>query len=382
LSDRMINIGVIGSGAFMARQHLPNMLRNPRICIYAMCDLNEDLLRQRKEEFHPRVCTTDAEDVFQNPEIDIVLVGTRSSKHAYFIKKAVQYKKHVFVEKPMTMTYDETACILKMVKKSDINVGIGFNRRFAPIMVEAKRLFQKFRKGPANIVYRIVDDHRIRPAYIFDMNDGGGHLLQEGCHIFDLLSWFLEEEPVEIYATGPLETDNVVVIKYLDGSLVTLLCGGKGGLFYPKELMEIFCNHTSLVVDSFYELRLDGPGENFLRTFPLDAKSDVILQENSMTDYYRNCFAKRPPHDVVNLQEANQLIALKVDKGHSQMLSSFTEAIIEGMRFSIDAVDGARATICALKAYESIRENKPVSISPVEYGKEGCDIRTRKDIGN
>ena len=186
--EKKVNIGIIGVGAFMARQHLPNIIRNSLIHIKIMCDRDEDLLQQRKKEFQPDICTTDARKVFQDPEVDVVFVGTRSSQHACFIEKSAQYGKHVFVEKPMVMTYEETACVLKVVKKSNINVGIGFNRRFAPIMVEAKRLFKEFREGPANIVYRIVDDHRIRPAYIFDMNDGGGHLLQECCHIFDLLS--------------------------------------------------------------------------------------------------------------------------------------------------------------------------------------------------
>jgi len=374
--EKKVNIGIIGVGAFMARQHLPNIIRNSLIHIKIMCDRDEDLLQQRKKEFQPDICTTDARKVFQDPEVDVVFVGTRSSQHACFIEKSAQYGKHVFVEKPMVMTYEETACVLKVVKKSNINVGIGFNRRFAPIMVEAKRLFKEFREGPANIVYRIVDDHRIRPAYIFDMNDGGGHLLQECCHIFDLLSWFLDEEPVEIYAAGPMETDNVVIIKYSDGSLVTLLCSGKGGLFYPKELMEVFCNHTTLVMDNFYELRLDGPEGNFMRTFPLDVKSDLKIEGDSMTNYYQTSFAQRPSHDVVDLQEGNQLVKLKVDKGHNQIISSFSEAVIGNKPFSINAVDGARATVCALKAYESIRKNKPITISTTEYGIENYNNTT------
>lgn len=368
MSDKMVNIGVIGVGAFMARQHLPNMLRNPRICIHTMCDMNADLLKQRQEEFKPKACTTAAEDVFKDPAIDAVMVGTRNNVHAHFVQMAARYNKHVFVEKPMTSSYDETRKVLDAVSKTNINVGVGFNRRFAPIMLDAKREFQRYRKGPSNIIYRIEDDHEIRPAYIFDMSDGGGHLLQEGCHIFDIMAWFLDAEPVEVYATGPLETDNIVIITYSDGSQATMVCGGRGGLFYPKELMEVFCNRTALAMDQFYELRLDGPGRNFLRTFPMDAKSTLEPKQPNMTSYYEASFSQRPAHDVTDIVEGNLLHKLKVDKGHDAAIAAFADAIVNRTRYSIGVVDGARATVCALKAYESIKARKPIAIKPSEYG--------------
>ena len=232
--SRVANIGVVGLGAFMARQHLPNMMRNPGIKIHTICDTDAALLARRTEELRPEHSTTVAEELFSNPEIDTVLVGTRSDLHCHFVLEAAKHGKHVFVEKPMTMSYAETARALAAVKAAGIKVGVGFNRRFAPIMLEAKRLFGESRQGAANIVYRIVDDHRVRPHYIFDMDKGGGHLLQEGCHIFDLLAWFLGSEPVEIYAVGALETDNTIVIKYADGSTAALVCGGKGGGLLPQ----------------------------------------------------------------------------------------------------------------------------------------------------
>lgn len=361
-------IGAIGVGAFMARQHLPNILRNPNICIHTLCDLDEVLLAQRATEYGPVATTTDSEAVFADPAIDAVLVGTRGAAHSHFIELAAQYNKHVFVEKPMTQTFEETKLVLKALEGSEINVGIGFNRRFAPALVEAKQRFHAYKQGAANIIYRIVDDHRIRPHYVFDMDDGGGHLLAEGCHIFDILAWFLEAEPVEIYATGPLETDNVVTIKYSDGSIATMVCGGKGGLCYPKESMEVFCTNRTMVVDAFYELRFDGPCENFTKTFPLAPKNQTTLPEETMDGFYRASFAARPPHDITGPHAANGLPLPLADKGHAQAMAAFADAIVKGERYSINAIDGARATICALKAYESIRTNQPVSLSGSDYG--------------
>lgn len=365
--DKLVRIGVIGVGAFMARQHLPNIAKNKNIKIRALCDLNPELLKDRQQEYKADYITSNSVDIFKDPEIDAVLIGTRSKMHSPFILDAAKYNKPIYVEKPMTMTYEETKEVLEALKQSKINVGVGFNRRFAPAMLEAKRHFQSYKSSPANIYYRIVDNHRVRPHYIFDMADGGGHLLQECCHIFDLLSWFLESEPVEIYCTGPLETDNVLIMKFSDGSIATIICGGKGGLFYPKESMEVFCSNRTLVIDHFYEMRYDGPDGNFIKHFPLDHKNKVPMENQSMDEFYRKFFATRPDKDLVGEHAASGIAFPRPDKGHDAAMAEFIKAITTESRFSVDATDGARATICALKAYESIKKNMPVTIQTKMY---------------
>jgi predicted dehydrogenase len=348
----------------MARHHLPNILELPEVKLRTLCDLDEKLLARRQNEYHAEYITCDADKIFRDPEINIVLIGTRSKMHAYFILEAAKAGKHVYVEKPMTMTMDETEKVISAVKKSGINVGVGFNRRFAPSVIESKKLFQDYKKGPANIYYRIVDDHRIRPHYIFDMNNGGGHLLQECCHIFDMLSWFLESEPVEIYCTGPLETDNVLIMKFSDESIATVICGGKGGLCYPKECMEVFCSNRTLVLDSFYEIRYDGPEGNFIKHFPDGIKNIGEFSENSMSEYYRRSFSVRAQKDTVGEHAANGFPLPAPDKGHKGLIKAFINAAVLEKKFSIGISAGARATICALKAYESIKTNRPYSINP------------------
>lgn len=367
-NHKAVNIGVIGVGAFMARQHLPNILKNPGIQLHTFCDLDKNLLEMRKKEYNPLSTTLRAEEVFENKEIDAVLIGTQGRSHAHFVEMSANFGKDVYVEKPMTMTYEETNRILEIVSRNPIQVGIGFNRRFAPSVIAMKEKLQSYKTGPANIVYRIVDDHRVRPHYIFDMNEGGGHLLQEACHIFDLLTFMLEAEPVEIYAAGPLETDNIVIMTFDDGSVASIICGGKGGLFYPKELMEIFCDNRTLVLDHFYELRYDGSEGSEIKRFGLASKNEINLEEPSMTELYNKIFASRPKKEILGPHAANGILVPQVEKGHSQAMVAFAEAVVNRSEYSINVHDGARATVCALKAYDSIRSNKPISISKEDYG--------------
>jgi hypothetical protein len=132
--------------------------------------------------------------------------------------------------------------------------------------------------------------------------------------------------------------------------------------------MEVFCNRTTLVLDHFFELRLDGPRGNLIRRFALDQKSETHPRQDTMTGFYEAQFAMRPPQDTVGAHAVNRFFTMSVDKGHAQAIVAFSNAVARGQPYSPGVVDGARATVMALKAYESIREHRPVAIHGSEYG--------------
>lgn len=359
------NIGIIGTGAFMQRQHLPNLAAMPGVRIKAICDINKATLSALMKSFSIDYATDCDDEIFMDQDIDAVVIGTRNDFHTFFLKKAVKYNKHIWIEKPMASSYAETAEILRCAKGFSKNIAVGFNRRFAPSMIETKKIFNGIKEGPANIIYRIVDDHRLRPAYIFDMYEGGGHILQEACHIFDLLSWLLDAEPVSVFCAGGISTDNIITLKFSDESLCTIICGGKGSPYYPKELLEIFCNNTTIVLDSFFELRVADREKNCMKHFAFDLKTPVISDVRNMSEFYQTLNEIRLKYDPGDQKIGSLPI---VNKGHNEAMTDFVEKAKYNGNFSINCIDGARATICALKAYDSLRHNSSIKIFQEEYG--------------
>lgn len=364
MKKKVLNAAMIGCGNFMAYQHLPNVRKDPRYRIHTLCDLDRDLLARREREFGPARTCTDAGEVFADPEIDVVFIGTKEDARTSLILRAAEAGKHMFVEKPMTATNEETAAVLEAVRGSGVTLGIGFNRRYSPIMTEAKNHFESYRRGPASLLYRIVCSHP-RPC-----PEEKRHLLVEGCHIFDLVAWFLGEEPIEVFAGGTLQDDNPVLLKMSGGSDAFIYCGSRGGYHYPKELMEVFCNGTTLAADQFFELRIDGPGvgRNVLKNFPVSSKSDHEPEEKTMTGFYRLSWSQRRDQETLGPGRGLAAGHLYVNKGHEKEIAAFAEAIAAGRPFAPGVVEGARATVCALKAYESIAKNRPVHIEPSDYG--------------
>ena len=366
--SNVVNAGYIGVGSFINRMHLPHAYQNPKVCVHTLCDLNEDLLRQRAEAYRPLKTTMDYRELLADPEVDLVIIGTRVMLHKKFIVEAANSGKNILVEKPMTRTWEETEEAVRAVRENDVRLVVGFNRRCSSPMLETKRLFDEVRNGPVNILYRMATDVMDAPDfYAFDLSQGGGHLIHEGVHIFDLITWLVESEPIRIYCQGSVHGDDNVTITYADGTVASYLLSRNGGQCYPKEAMEIFAGRSTIVMDQFFEVRADLYPDRFERKlFP--AHWDEVADVPGITGRDGGIDLHYKKSAVLRAKGLYWEQRLQPDKGHYNMLDRYADVLLGGGgRAPSDEIDGARSTCMALKAYESIRRNEAIEISGDDY---------------
>ncbi len=370
MSKKIVNVGFVGVGNFVAGHHLPNVQANPGLHIRALCDLNRDLLAQRQAQFGGDYVTTDADRVFQDPSVDLVIIGTRHDQHAPLSIRAAQAGKDVFCEKPMAHTLDQMAEVVRVMRQTGRRYMVGHNRRFAPAMQAAKKIIAG-RPRPVMALYRIVDNAELWPAWPMQP-ENGGKILNECCHIFDLLAWLLDTEPVRVHCLGELSDNNIVALNYSDGSIATVVSGGLGSDQYPKELLEVFCGGATVAVDNFLQLKvngIEGAGADQFFPYKEDRWGDGISDRGSEGFRQRMSVWRQNmnPEDFAKKYYYN-LPAL--DKGHYHEIDCFADCIRRNAPLPVSAVDGARATICSLKAIESIKSGLPVAIVPADYFME------------
>jgi len=367
-----VRAGFIGAGNFVSGNHLPNMARSGLWEIYGICDIDEGALGRAASRYRPRVRSRDYGDLLADPEVEVVFVGTRHGLHEKLIREAAAAGKDVFVEKPMSKSWDESRRIVDAVQAAGTRLMVGYNRRFAPAMVRARHVFHARNRGkPAMITYRAVDDARLWPRWPFDIHDGGGKVLSEACHFFDLLCWFLDDEPVHVQCSGGREDNNFIQVGFSRGSIGCIVSGGWGCVSCPKERMEVFCDSSSLVMDQFLEVLTDGyPGcgdERF--DFVEDPYPDV--GERSSVAGFRAKMARwleRGPTPDEAARKAYYGSTPMVNKGHFDELEAYARAIRSGGASPCDEIDGARATAMALKAIESLENGQRLTlIRPEEY---------------
>lgn len=219
--------------------------------------------------------TTNAEEILADPEVDAVLIATRHSDHASQVLAALHAGKHVFVEKPLCLSFDEMdkieACIAEMGDKAPVLV-TGFNRRFSPYVREMSRLLDG-RSGPIIIQYTVNAGFIPREHWVHGP-DGGGRNLGEACHFYDFFTCLIGTRLTSVTA-HPLRpkgdhyrpNDNfVATICFDDGSVATLLYSAMGAGDVSKERVEVFWDGKILQLDDFRQLSLHGAAYAGLKT--------------------------------------------------------------------------------------------------------------------
>jgi predicted dehydrogenase len=133
----------------------PNVLRNfaaQAECEMVMaCDLSEKNIIKARAQYPAIIYTTDAEDVFKNPQIELILIATPVSTHFLLAKKALEAGKHVFVEKPMTGTPREAEELAALAKEKGKLLMVDHTFIFAPAVQKLGELAASGELG--NLLY-------------------------------------------------------------------------------------------------------------------------------------------------------------------------------------------------------------------------------------
>ena len=127
-----VKLGIVGLGR-LGRNHAANIHYHlPNAELTAICSMVEAELDSVGAEMLPRYRYTDYREMFQNRELDGVVIATNSQSHCEMACAAAEFGvKNVYIEKPLGMTLEEIEQIRRAVDGSKINVfQVGYNRRF------------------------------------------------------------------------------------------------------------------------------------------------------------------------------------------------------------------------------------------------------------
>lgn len=266
IDKSIINVGLIGPGSLSQTYHLPNINKIKDLSLISIADKNGDTAKKISEKYKPDYFTTDYNEIIDDSNIDLVIISTRHNLHAEIILKCIDKGKHIFVEKPLCLTMDELNTIVEHWKNSDVNICVGFNRRFSPLILDVKNYINKnnlLKKGMI-INIRVNSAGMTADSWINDPEEGGGAIIGEACHFFDLMNYFSESIPNSIKVSSissndkSIITDNNIVanIKYKNGVLGSVLYSTIGNKTYPKERFEFFGKDTIIFADNYKKLEI------------------------------------------------------------------------------------------------------------------------------
>ncbi|MFD2115158.1 Gfo/Idh/MocA family protein [Paenibacillus yanchengensis] len=142
-----IKVGVIGLGEVAQTIHLPVLQQlQEQFEVVAICDVSPTLVETIGNHYQVPHRYEKVEDLVENANLEAIFVLNSDEYHADCIVQAVRRGLHVFVEKPMCLTISDAERIIEEKNKAQVNVMVGYMRRYSPAYQQAVKEIQSLDK--------------------------------------------------------------------------------------------------------------------------------------------------------------------------------------------------------------------------------------------
>ena len=246
-------IGIIGAGNFTAMTMLPALaaIKAPIRSIASASGVTGTALAKK---YNIAQSTTNYKTMLEDANVNLVMITTRHNEHAHMVVECLKAGKHVFVEKPLALNREQLESIVNQYDGSR-TLTVGFNRRFSPHIQKMKQLLQG--TNQMNVIATMNAGHIPANLWVHDLKVGGGRIIGEACHYFDLITFLtgskIKSVCMNAMGTNPAgDTDNAsILLKYENGSTGVVNYFANGSKDYSKERVEVYAQERTLVMDNF-----------------------------------------------------------------------------------------------------------------------------------
>ena len=195
-----MKVAVIGTGYWG-----PNLIRNffaaDEIDAVVACDLDEVRLAKMQKQFHGIETASDYSAVIERSDIDIVVIATPVSKHHEIAKKALLAGKHVWIEKPMTVSATEAEELIELAEQKNVKLFVDHTFIYTGAVRKMKEIVTSGRLG--DIYY--FDSVRINLGlFQHDVNV----IWDLAPHDLSIADFLLEKQPLAVSAIGACHVGN------------------------------------------------------------------------------------------------------------------------------------------------------------------------------
>ncbi|HXD77748.1 MAG TPA: Gfo/Idh/MocA family oxidoreductase [Puia sp.] len=353
----MFTLGILGLGE--GRSTMSAALNCPKWQLVKICDLNEDLCRQRAEEFNFPHYTRNYQELLDDPGIDVIGIYTPDKWHARHVKMALAHGKHVVCTKPFIDDLGEAQSILELSGRTGKKVLVGQSSRFFEPMKRQRKDFEAGLIGELITVEAYYHaDHRWFLQKGWSLETSFKWLYGGLSHPVDLVRWYLPDI-TEVMGYGMLSAN-----------------GAAGGLHHEDTMHFIFKAADGRIA------RVSGAYTGPVQPVVRDSEMSCILRARegcSQADYMDLRYAVTTgtgEEQVITWEHKLKHYFRFEGKSHhageyQNYLEYFADCLEKGETAYPDAREGI-GTIAVLKAMEeSLATGLPVKVDSIlkQYGQ-------------
>ncbi len=338
MTSKRHRIAIVGTGD-IARVHVAGY-KAAGAEIVAICDINADMLSRRQREWEVNTTYTDYRDLIASGDFDAVSICTPNSTHHPITLASAAAGKHVLCEKPVSLDLAQGAEMIDATRAAGVVFQVGHHLRSWVAAATAKAIIDRGELGRVTAIrFRQAHDwggSGVRGVFGVKALSGGGTLLDNGCHLFDLARYFGGDVANVFARIARLQYDIEVEdtahasLQFVSGALATIETAWTATGYH--EGFWVFGTEGSLECDS--------------RT-----------GANTLVHRYRSAGSAPGNTTDVVTHTLNSPVA------HTVHVANFLAAIDGTREVICTGADGLEAVRLVLASYESAESGRPVDLA-------------------
>ena len=308
---KIVQIGTGGWG----KNHVRVLSQLGVLC--AVCDTNQD----RSAEFGSKYDVnhyTSIDNLFASEEFDCAVVATPTVTHAQIVKRLLEAKKHVFVEKPLTYKVEDGIMLAELAKKNKVVLTCGYIERFNPAVSIVREVVTNQKYGDLIMLEFHRENHM--PLHIMDV----GIIYDTTVHDIDTANWLLGEMPHVVFArAGSIKhkyEDFATIMLGYSGDRVAII---SSNWITPKRVRKFGAVFTKAVISSNFitqEVTVDDGREGGTINIEHERQEPLLLELSEFVEATREEKDKgRPPRvtpqEAINVTRIAEAALLSSKKG-------------------------------------------------------------------
>ncbi len=331
---RNLGFAVVGLGR-IGRLHAELLrFRIEGAKLVAVVDVIEELAKSVAEKLGVKYYT-DLDRALADESVDAVVIATPTFLHKDMIVQAAKAGKHIFVEKPMTVTSSEAKEVINAVSAAKVKLMVGYMRRFDYSYRKAKEAVERGEIGKVISFISIARDPGPPPGWAADPSKSGGIFLDQLSHDFDIARWVVGEV-TEVYVVG-------------------------GNYLYEEIKQRGDLDVVSIL------FRFENGAQGFIQgtrksVFGYDLRTEIYGEKGTIYvgSQVDNLFAHGKEIGVV--YHGIPWFEKRFLDAYIEELQSFVNAVLSDKEPPITAIDGLRVIQIAEACWRSVKEGKPVAV--------------------
>lgn len=328
-----LRVGIIGLG--VGEAHIQGYNSHPECEVVALCDFSDEKLKVARDKYKNLKLSSDADEIIEDTEIDVVSIASYDNYHFEQIKKAIANDKHIFVEKPICL-YEEEAIKARefLDNKPHLKMSSNLILRKVP---RFNLLKKKIENGDIGRLFYVEGDynygrlHKITQGWrgkidFYSIVYGGG------VHMIDLLLWLTNDKITEVSAYGTNIATKGTDFRYND-TVVSILK-------FESGMIGKMSANFSCVFPHFHSLSIYGTKATFVNGFENGSwfnSQGADLEHNRISEAYPG-----------------------THKG--DLIYSFIESILQDTKAEVDKEDVFDSMSVCFAIEKAVKESKPVKV--------------------